>query len=253
MNKTYRSIWNKHTGTYVAAAETTRTRSKGAQGSSVAAAAAAVTSLLAVGGMLPNTAFASATGHGACANGATVGGPVSNGDCTNTGGNSSVAIGSGSAQGTGSGALMFPTITSPSLSDDNGLLRITNVASTDAATVGQPGNPAVTTLAAVSSPASNTQTGLQAVNSQLGAVSAVSDSTNNPWIDVAGPADGSQPAYATPLTGSVAIGQAATATVGAGVAIGASAVSTGTGAVSVGSGSTASGNGSFAMGTATLA
>lgn len=113
---------------------------------------------------------------------------------------------------------------------------------------------------AVNNLSDNTQTALQSVNNRLGALSAVKavgaapdSSSSNPWIQVAGPADGGDAAYATPLTGNVAIGQAATATVGAGVAIGAQALSTGTGAVAIGTGATAANNGSTAIGLAAQA
>ncbi|WP_236596659.1 YadA-like family protein [Paraburkholderia hiiakae] len=142
--------------------------------------------------------------------------------------------------------------------------RITNVApgvaSTDAATVGQLSSSDSAMLMAVNNLSDSTHTALQSVNNRLGALSAVNpvgavadSSPSNPWIQVAGPADGSDPAYATPLTGNVAIGQAATATVGAGVAIGAQARSTGTGAVAIGTGATAANNGSTAVGLAAQA
>ncbi len=97
MNKTYRSVWNEATGTWVAAAETARTCKKGGQRGSIATAAT-VTSLIAIGGMLPHAASAT-TNIGTCSTSGNtavaVGGTPTNGyQCTNAGGDSSVSVGS---------------------------------------------------------------------------------------------------------------------------------------------------------------
>jgi trimeric autotransporter adhesin len=57
MNKTYRSVWNKCTGTYVAAPETAKAATGGARG--VGSVVIAATSIFAAGGLLAQTASAS--------------------------------------------------------------------------------------------------------------------------------------------------------------------------------------------------